>query len=163
MPSNTYPTFQDEPSKQQLILGRLTKNEKAERALIKHLMKDKDTFLNYYQKVVPEDFTNSYLKRIFSYLYDYYSKNDYYTISDMMQYIESNELREVLIELDQYHLNDEPYENEIEDYIQIIKNNNNEDSLESLNYKLREASRIGDSELQKYYLQLIVNKNKNRM
>ena len=39
----------------------------------------------------------------------------------MMQYIESNELREVLIELDQYHLNDEPYENEIEDYIQIIK------------------------------------------
>ena len=46
----------------------------------------------------------------------------------MMQYIESNELREVLIELDQYHLNDEPYENEIEDYIQIIKNNNNEDS-----------------------------------
>ncbi|WP_376764919.1 hypothetical protein, partial [Staphylococcus epidermidis] len=25
------------------------------------------------------------------------------------------------------------------------------------------ASRIGDSELQKYYLQLIVNKNKNRM
>ena len=28
----------------------------------------------------------------------------------MMQYIESNELREVLIELDQYHLNDEPYE-----------------------------------------------------
>lgn len=163
MPSNTYPTFQDEPSKQQLILGRLTKNEKAERALIKHLMKDKDTFLNYYQKVVPEDFTNSYLKRIFNYLYDYYSKNDYYTISDMMQYIESNELREVLIELDQYHLNDEPYENEIEDYIQIIKNNNNEDSLESLNYKLREASRIGDSELQKYYLQLIVNKNKNRM
>lgn len=163
MPSNTYPTFQDEPSKQQLILGRLTKNEKAERALIKHLMKDKDTFLNYYQKVVPEDFTNSYLKRIFSYLYDYYSKNDYYTISDMMQYIKSNELREVLIELDQYHLNDEPYENEIEDYIQIIKNNNNEDSLESLNYKLREASRIGDSELQKYYLQLIVNKNKNRM
>ncbi len=163
MPSNTYPTFQDEPSKQQLVLGRLTKNEKAERALIKHLMKDKDTFLNYYQKVVPEDFTNSYLKRIFSYLYDYYSKNDYYTISDMMQYIESNELREVLIELDQYHLNDEPYENEIEDYIQIIKNNNNEDSLESLNYKLREASRIGDSELQKYYLQLIVNKNKNRM
>lgn len=163
MSSNTYPTFQDEPSKQQLILGRLTKNEKAERALIKHLTKDKDTFLNYYQKIVPEDFTNSYLKRIFSYLYDYYSKNDYYTISDMMQYIESNELREVLIELDQYHLNDEPYENEIEDYFQIIKNNNNEDSLESLNYKLREASRIGDSELQKYYLQLIVNKNKNRM
>ena len=73
MSSNTYPTFQDEPSKQQLILGRLTKNEKAERALIKHLTKDKDTF-ELLSKIVPEDFTNSYLKRIFSYLYDYYSK-----------------------------------------------------------------------------------------
>lgn len=28
IPSNTYPTFQDEPSKQQLILGRLTKMRK---------------------------------------------------------------------------------------------------------------------------------------
>ena len=36
-------------------------------------MKDKDTF-ELLSKVVPEDFTNSYLKRIFSYLYDYYSK-----------------------------------------------------------------------------------------
>ena len=78
----------------------------------------------------------------------------------MMQYIESNELREVLIELDQYHLNDEPYENEIEDYIQIIKNNNNEDSLESLNYKLREASRIGDSELQNIICNLSLTKIK---
>ena len=42
MSSNTYPTFQDEPSKQQLILGRLTKMMR--KALIKHLTKDKDTF-----------------------------------------------------------------------------------------------------------------------
>ena len=46
---------------------------KQKEPLIKHLMKDKDTF-ELLSKVVPEDFTNSYLKRIFSYLYDYYSK-----------------------------------------------------------------------------------------
>ena len=96
-------------------------------------------------------------------MYDYFSKNDNYTISDMIQYAQSNDLREALIELDQYNLNDEPYENEIEDYIQIISKNKTEESIESLNYKLREATRIGDLELQKYYLQLIVNKNKNRM
>ena len=144
------------------LFNNLTKNEKAERALLKHFMKDKDTFINYYQKISDEDFTNKYFKSIFNILHDYFSEHDNYSISDVMQYIDSNELREAFIELDQYTLNDEPYENEIEDYILII-NNNDDESIESLNHKLREAYRIGDVELQKYYLQLIVVKNKNRM
>lgn len=144
------------------LFNNLTKNEKAERALLKHFMKDKDTFINYYQKVSDDDFTNKYFKSIFIILHDYFSEHDNYSISDVMQYIDSNELREAFIELDQYTLNDEPYENEIEDYILII-NNNDDESIESLNHKLREAYRIGDVELQKYYLQLIVVKNKNRM
>lgn len=144
------------------LFNNLTKHEKAERALLKHFMKDKDTFINYYQKISDEDFTNKYFKSIFNILRDYFSEHDNYSISDVMQYIDSNELREAFIELEQYTLNDEPYENEIEDYILII-NNNDDESIESLNHKLREASRIGDVELQKYYLQLIVDKNKNRM
>lgn len=144
------------------LFNNLTKHEKAERALLKHFMKDKDTFINYYQKISDEDFTNKYFKSIFNILHDYFSEHDNYSISDVMQYIDSNELREAFIELEQYTLNDEPYENEIEDYILII-NNNDDESIESLNHTLREASRIGDVELQKYYLQLIVDKNKNRM
>lgn len=144
------------------LFNNLTKNEKAERALLKHFMKDKDTFINYYQKISDDDFTNKYFKSIFNILHDYFSEHDNYSISDVMQYIDSNELREAFIELDQYTLNDEPYENEIEDYILII-NNNDDESIESLNHKLREAYRIGDVELQKYYLQRIVVKNKNRM
>lgn len=144
------------------LFNNLTKHEKAERALLKHFMKDKDTFINYCQKISDEDFTNKYFKSIFNILHDYFSEHDNYSISDVMQYIDSNELREAFIELEQYTLNDEPYENEIEDYILII-NNNDDESIESLNHKLREASRIGDVELQKYYLQLIVDKNKNRM
>ena len=145
------------------LFNNLTKHEKAERALLKHFMKDKDTFINYYQKISDEDFTNKYFKSIFNILHDYFSEQDYYSISDVMQYIESNDLREAFIELEQYNLNDEPYENEIEDYIHIINSNSGEESIEALNHKLREASRIGDVELQKYYLQLIVNKNKSRM
>ena len=144
------------------LFNNLTKHEKAERALLKHFMKDKDTFINYYQKISDDDFTNKYFKSIFNILHDYFSEHDNYSISDVMQYIDSNELREAFIELEQYTLNDEPYENEIEDYILII-NNNDDESIESLNHKLREAYRIGDVELQKYYLQLIVDKNKNRM
>lgn len=126
-------------------------------------MQDKDTFLNYHQQIEVDDFTNAYFKRIFNILHDYYSKNDTYQLSSMIQYIDSDDLREALISLDSYVLNEEPFEHELEDYINILNENKNEDSLEVLNHKLREATRIGDIELQKYYLQLIVNKNKSRM
>lgn len=142
--------------------AHLSRQEKAERALLKHLMHDKDTFLNYHQQISSEAFTNQHFKYIFNFLHDYYAQNDKYDISDAIQYVDSNEIKETLIGLEQYHLNDEPYDNEIDDYINVI-NENSEETVENLNHKLREASRIGDVELQKYYLQLIVQKNKERM
>ncbi|HEA5885286.1 TPA: DNA primase [Staphylococcus aureus] len=140
----------------------LSRQEKAERAFLKHLMKDKDTFLNYYESVDKDNFTNQHFKYVFEVLHDFYAENDQYNISDAVQYVNSNELRETLISLEQYNLNDEPYENEIDDYVNVI-NEKGQETIESLNHKLREATRIGDVELQKYYLQQIVAKNKERM
>ncbi|HGX1020434.1 TPA: DNA primase [Staphylococcus aureus] len=140
----------------------LSRQEKAERAFLKHLMRDKDTFLNYYESVDKDNFTNQHFKYVFEVLHDFYAENDQYNISDAVQYVNSNELRETLISLEQYNLNDEPYENEIDDYVNVI-NEKGQGTIESLNHKLREATRIGDVELQKYYLQQIVAKNKERM
>ncbi|HGO5224874.1 TPA: DNA primase [Staphylococcus aureus] len=140
----------------------LSRQEKAERAFLKHLMRDKDTFLNYYESVDKDNFTNQHFKYVFEVLHDLYAENDQYNISDAVQYVNSNELRETLISLEQYNLNDEPYENEIDDYVNVI-NEKGQETIESLNHKLREATRIGDVELQKYYLQQIVAKNKERM
>ncbi|HCX9015975.1 DNA primase [Staphylococcus aureus] len=140
----------------------LSRQEKAERAFLKHLMRDKDTFLNYYESVDKDNFTNQHFKYVFEVLHDFYAENDQYNISDAVQYVNSNESRETLISLEQYSLNDEPYENEIDDYVNVI-NENGQETIESLNHKLREATRIGDVELQKYYLQQIVAKNKERM
>ncbi|EOB8138555.1 DNA primase [Staphylococcus aureus] len=140
----------------------LSRQEKAERAFLKHLMRDKDTFLNYYESVDKDNFTNQHFKYVFEVLHDFYAENDQYNISDAVQYVNSNELRETLISLEQYNLNDEPYENEIDDYVNVI-NEKGQETIESLNHKLREATRIGDIELQKYYLQQIVAKNKERM
>lgn len=140
----------------------LSRQEKAERAFLKHLMRDKDTFLNYYESVDKDNFTNQHFKYVFEVLHDFYTENDQYNISDAVQYVNSNELRETLISLEQYNLNDEPYENEIDDYVNVI-NEKGQETIESLNHKLREATRIGDVELQKYYLQQIVAKNKERM
>ncbi|HHE7718417.1 TPA: DNA primase, partial [Staphylococcus aureus] len=139
----------------------LSRQEKAERAFLKHLMRDKDTFLNYYESVDKDNFTNQHFKYVFEVLHDFYAENDQYNISDAVQYVNSNELRETLISLEQYNLNDEPYENEIDDYVNVI-NEKGQETIESLNHKLREATRIGDVELQKYYLQQIVAKNKER-
>ncbi|HAR6870802.1 TPA: DNA primase [Staphylococcus aureus] len=140
----------------------LSRQEKAERAFLKHLMRDKDTFLNYYESVDKDNFTNQHFKYVFEVLHDFYAENDQYNISDAVQYVNSNELRETLISLEQYNLNDEPYQNEIDDYVNVI-NEKGQETIESLNHKLREATRIGDVELQKYYLQQIVAKNKERM
>ncbi|EWI39554.1 DNA primase [Staphylococcus aureus W36553] len=140
----------------------LSRQEKAERAFLKHLMRDKDTFLNYYESVDKDNFTNQHFKYVFEVLHVFYAENDQYNISDAVQYVNSNELRETLISLEQYNLNDEPYENEIDDYVNVI-NEKGQETIESLNHKLREATRIGDVELQKYYLQQIVAKNKERM
>ncbi|MCE3335728.1 DNA primase [Staphylococcus aureus] len=140
----------------------LSRQEKAERAFLKHLMRDKDTFLNYYESVDKDNFTNQHFKYVFEVLHDFYAENDQYNISDAVQYVNSNEMRETLISLEQYNLNDEPYENEIDDYVNVI-NEKGQETIESLNHKLREATRIGDVELQKYYLQQIVAKNKERM
>lgn len=140
----------------------LSRQEKAERAFLKHLMRDKDTFLNYYESVDKDNFTNQHFKYVFEVLHDFYAENDQYNISDAVQYVNSNELRETLISLEQYNLNDEPYENEIDDYVNVI-NEKGQETIESLNHKLREATRISDVELQKYYLQQIVAKNKERM
>ncbi|WP_145423121.1 DNA primase [Staphylococcus hominis] len=146
-----------------IVFTHLNKSEKAQRALLKHFMMDKDVFLNYNRQLEANDFTNKYFQSIFKVLTDYYSENDYYSISDLILYIEDKDIREAIIQLDDYELNREPYDLEIEEYISTLNENKYEDSIEELNHKLKEALRIGDVESQKYYLQMIVNKNKQRM
>ncbi|WP_180537619.1 DNA primase [Staphylococcus haemolyticus] len=145
------------------LFSHLSKHESAERALLKHFMNDKDLFLNYHKQLESDDFDNQFFKRIYSVLEDFYAENDSYTISDMILYTDNGNLRDAIIALDNYDLNQEPYDSEIEDYMNVINESKYGDTLEELNHKLREASRIGDVELQKYYLEQIVNKNKARM
>ena len=52
----------------------LSRQEKAERAFLKHLMRDKDTFLNYYESVDKDNFTNQHFKYVFEVLHDFMRK-----------------------------------------------------------------------------------------
>ncbi|WP_210125410.1 DNA primase [Staphylococcus sp. GDY8P85P] len=145
------------------MFSNLSKQESAERALLKHFMHDKDLFLNYHKQLESEDFSNQFFKCIYSILEEFYAENDKYSISDMILYTDNDDLRDAIIALDNYDLNEEPYDSEIEDYMNVINEAKYGDTIEELNHKLREASRLGDVELQKYYLEQIVNKNKARM
>ncbi|MDY4022900.1 DNA primase [Staphylococcus borealis] len=145
------------------MFSNLSKQESAERALLKHFMHDKDLFLNYHKQLESDDFSNQFFKRIYSILKEFYAENDKYSISDMILYTDNDDLRDAIIALDNYDLNEEPYDSEIEDYMDVINEAKYGDTIEELNHKLREASRLGDVELQKYYLEQIVNKNKARM
>lgn len=142
---------------------KYSKQEDAERKLLKHFMFNKDIFLEHSQRVEADDFTNQQFKRIFNILHDYYAENEYYNLSTALLYSDEEIDRETLIALDNLLLNNNPYEHEIDEYIQIIVSSRDEETSESLNQKLREATRIGDSELQKYYLQKIVALNQKRM
>lgn len=142
---------------------KYSKQEDAERKLLKHFMFNKDIFLEHSQRVEADDFTNQQFKRIFNILHDYYAENEYYNLSTALLYSDEEIDRETLIALDNLLLNNNPYEHEIDEYIQIIVSSRDEETSESLNQKLREATRIDDSELQKYYLQKIVALNQKRM
>lgn len=142
---------------------KYSKQEDAERKLLKHFMFNKDIFLEHSQRVEVDDFTNQQFKRIFNILHDYYAENEYYNLSTALLYSDEEIDRETLIALDNLLLNNNPYEHEIDEYIQIIVSSRDEETSESLNQKLREATRIGDSELQKYYLLKIVALNQKRM
>ncbi|MCP6558888.1 hypothetical protein NL501_27080, partial [Klebsiella pneumoniae] len=124
------------------------KQEDAERKLLKHFMFNKDIFLEHSQRVEADDFTNQQFRRIFNILHDYYAENEYYNLSTALLYSDEEIDRETLIALDNLLLNNNPYEHEIDEYIQIIVSSRDEETSESLNQKLREATRIGDSELQ---------------
>lgn len=142
---------------------RLTKNEKAECALLKHFFNDKSLFLRFYQDIEESDFTNEHFKRIFNVLKDYYAEFDTFTISDILSYVTHDDVKETLIQLVDYPLNHDPYENEIMDYISVMSSNRTEESMDSLQTKLNEAVRIGDSEAQRYYLSQIVNKKREQI
>ncbi|RIN46483.1 DNA primase, partial [Staphylococcus simulans] len=52
---------------------KYSKQEDAERKLLKHFMFNKDIFLEHSQRVEADDFTNQQFKRIFNILHDYYA------------------------------------------------------------------------------------------
>ncbi len=143
---------------------KLDKVGRAEQALLKHFMNQKQLFLEYHSRINQEDFTSLNNRVIFSRLNGYYKNNDVFNISDFSSYIEDHHIMETVMYLDSLLLNDEPETDEMEDYINIISPNERaENTIEYLNEQLNKATQAGDIALQRQYLEQIVQYNRNRM
>ena len=143
---------------------KLDKVGRAEQALIKHFMNQKQLFLEYHSRINQEDFTSLNNRVIFSRLNGYYKNNDVFNISDFSSYIEDHNIMETVMYLDSFLINDDPESEEIEDYINIISPEEiKENTIEYLNEQLNKAMQSGDMALQRQYLEQIVQYNRNRM
>ncbi|WGZ43865.1 DNA primase [Mammaliicoccus lentus] len=143
---------------------KLDKVGRAEQALIKHFMNQKQLFLEYHSRINQEDFTSLNNRVIFSRLNGYYKNNDVFNISDFSSYIEDYNIMETVMYLDSLLINDDPESEEIEDYINIISPEEiKENTIEYLNEQLNKAMQSGDMALQRQYLEQIVQYNRNRM
>ena len=143
---------------------KLDKVGRAEQALIKHFMNQKQLFLEYHSRINQEDFTSLNNRVIFSRLNGYYKNNDVFNISDFSSYIEDHNIMESVMYLDSLLINDDPESEEIEDYINIISPEEiKENTIEYLNEQLNKAMQSGDMALQRQYLEQIVQYNRNRM
>lgn len=143
---------------------KLDKVGRAEQALIKHFMNQKQLFLEYHSRINQEDFTSLNNRVIFSRLNGYYKNNDVFNISDFSSYIEDHNIMETVMYLDSLLINEDPESEEIEDYINIISPEEiKENTIEYLNEQLNKAMQSGDMALQRQYLEQIVQYNRNRM
>lgn len=143
---------------------KLDKVGRAEQALIKHFMNQKQLFLEYHSRINQEDFTSLNNRVIFSRLNGYYKNNDIFNISDFSSYIEDHNIMETVMYLDSLLINDDPESEEIEDYINVISPEEiKENTIEYLNEQLNKAMQSGDMALQRQYLEQIVQYNRNRM
>lgn len=136
---------------------KLSRKDKAERALLKHFMNDKDIFLDHHKSIESDDFNQLQFKRIFNLLHQYYGEYDEFILSDTFQYIEYNEDKDTLIYLDGLDMNYEPSIEEMHDYIHTMTEGKDTLSVTDIAMKIREAERTGDFELQKYYLEQLIS------
>ncbi|EKU49902.1 DNA primase [Staphylococcus massiliensis] len=136
---------------------KLSRKDKAERALLKHFMNDKDIFLDHHKSIESDDFNQLQFKRIFNLLHQYYGEYDEFILSDAFQYIEYNEDKDTLIYLDGLDMNYEPSIEEMHDYIHTMTEGKDTLSVTDIAMKIREAERTGDFELQKYYLEQLIS------
>ena len=129
-------------------LKQLPLRERKERYLLRALMKDRDLFLNFQDKISEEVLTAPRYYVIFKGLCAYFDKHDEFELSSFSQYIEG-EYFSTAVEVEELLINEDITTEEVNDYIEDLSGiRNSEKEKQSLYQQLQEAENSNDIELQ---------------
>lgn len=155
-------TPQKAPQFASLPVVHYTKQERAERLVLKHFFNNKSLFLRMNEQVTVNHFKKDEHREIFSALSGYYESNDNFVVSHFLSHISSQCQADVL-SIDDIHINDEPSKEEIDDYIYAIHVEQQEKlSLQSLQFQLSEAIRENDIEQRDALMKSIVEYHRQK-
>lgn len=139
-----------------------SKQERAERLVLKHFFNNKLLFQRMKENLTVNHFKKDEHRQIFSALSGYYESNDKFIVSQFLSHISSQCQTDVL-SIDEIEINNEPSKEEIDDYIYTIHIEQQEkQSLQSLQFQLSEAIRENDIEKRDAIMKSIVDYHRQK-
>ncbi|GGB04671.1 DNA primase [Macrococcus hajekii] len=141
-----------------------SKQERAERLVLKHFFSDKALFFKMQQHVTDKHFKKPSHQAIYQALTGYYENEDRFNISQFLSFIQE-EAHSDIISIDDMTINSDPTVDEIHDYLYVIHTEQEEQqTLQQLKGQLSEAVSAGDIETRNHLMQqiIIMNRQKKR-
>lgn len=148
-PPVPYPDAQPTPYEP----AKLSRIEKAERALLFRMLHDKDVWLQV-TGVPGFSFAHDDYELVYTLAQGYFETHDSYAPAQFSDFIQDNHLQNLVIALESLQLNDAVTEGEVDDYVHIIMNVAPLDQqIQQAQHDIQEAKRLGDADRMK---QLVV-------
>lgn len=129
--------------------------QKAEASLLKRMLTVKDVWVKI-MGMADFHFANEQCQMLYLLAQQYFTEHDDYEIATFSSMIMENSLQSLLINIDEVDLDDDCSEQEIDDYLRVIKTYPITAKLNSKKQELTEAVKIGDVSLQRQLMMEII-------
>lgn len=116
----------------------------AERCLIAHMLKDRDTAYKVQEKLAGDTFNVDEHQAIITYLLAFYEEHEHPDSSAFLSYIQDENLRRMVANIEMMSINDELSDQELTDYIKQVLNHKKLLKIKEKEMELKEAERQSD-------------------
>ncbi|TDM04370.1 DNA primase [Macrococcus carouselicus] len=139
-----------------------SKQERAERIVLKHFFSDKALYHKMYDEITDEHFKKPSHQAIYHALSGYYDIEEHFSISQFLSFVQDHAHSDV-ISIDNMEINEHPSLDEINDYLYVIHTEQKEQhELQNLKKELNEAIAAGDIDRRNQLLQQIIIFNRQK-
>lgn len=145
------PTFENQVEKTENTSKKLSSVDISQYRLLARALNHHDVWLKL-QSLPDFYFPNEQLETIYMLAGGYLAKNQEYDAADFMDYLKEPELQSVVANIESINLSPDYTEEEIEDYISLIKDVAPlSEQISKVKSDLNEATRLGNQELQQQF------------